>query len=562
MVNRIITFLNKEFRGVNEAALLLGGFAFLSQLLGLVRDRTLAHIVGAGPILDIYYAAFRIPDFLYISIASLASVTVLMPFLMDKINSEKNNTEKAKAFMNNVFSAYMIFMIVSSLIIIIFMPFIVSYIAPGFNDTQMSLLITTSRIMLISPIFIGLSNLIGTITQLFRNFLVFSLSPIFYNIGILSGVIFLYPKFGVYGLGLGVILGAIMHFLIQVPVVMKHNFFPKFHFNINWREIFHVVKLSAPRTLALSCNSLAFIFLIAMASTLKEGSISLFTFAYNLQSVPVGIIGISYSVAAFPILVKSFSMKNMDDFIRQIMLAARQIIFWSLPIITLLIVLRAQIVRVILGSNTFSWSDTRLTAASVSLFVISLASQGLVLLFVRGYYAAGNTKKPLFINVFSSAMVIVFAYLLIYIFRHYPYILTKLEILLRVKDVPGTIMLALPLAYAMGSLLNFFLIWILFKKDFLCNNKINLSSGFIESAMGAIVMGVVTYIFLGLFSGVFNIDTGKGIFLQGFLSGIIGIMSGIFVLIILKNKELFDIFHALKNKFWRNRVVAPEQTEL
>lgn len=562
MVNRVITFLNKEFRGVNEAALLLGGFTFLSQLLGLIRDRTLAHVVGVGPILDIYYAAFRIPDFLYISIASLASVTVLMPFLMDKINSEKNNTEKAKAFMNNVFSAYMIFMITASIVIVIFMPLIVSYIAPGFNDTQMSLLITTSRIMLISPIFIGLSNLIGTITQLFRNFLVFSLSPIFYNVGILLGVIFLYPKFGVYGLGLGIILGAIMHFLIQVPVVIKHNFFPKFDFNINWREILHVVKLSAPRTLALSCNSLAFIFLIAMASTLKQGSISLFTFAYNLQSVPVGIIGISYSVAAFPILVKSFSMKDMDNFIRQIMLAARQIIFWSLPVLTLLIVLRAQIVRVILGSNTFSWSDTRLTAASASLFVISLVSQGLVLLFVRGYYAAGNTKKPLFINVFSSVMVIVFAYFLIYIFRHYPYILTKLEILLRVKDVPGTIMLALPLAYAMGSLLNFFLIWILFKKDFLHNNKINISSSFIESGISAVAMGLVTYIFLGIFSTVFDLDTGKGIFLQGFFSGILGITSGILILILFKNKELFDLIHALHNKFWRNRVIAPEQTEL
>lgn len=562
MVNRVITFLNKEFRGVNEAALLLGGFTFLSQLLGLIRDRTLAHIVGAGPLLDIYYAAFRIPDFLYISIASLASVTVLMPFLMDKINGDNNNTQKAKTFMNNIFSAYMIFMITASIVIIIFMPLIVSYIAPGFNDSQISLLITTSRLMLISPIFIGLSNLIGTITQLFRNFLVFSLSPIFYNVGILLGVIFLYPKFGVYGLGLGVILGAIMHFLIQVPVVIRHNFFPKFVFNINWREILHVVKLSAPRTLALSCNSLAFIFLIAMASTLKEGSISLFTFAYNLQSVPVGIIGISYSVAAFPILVKSFSMKDMDNFIRQIMLAARQIIFWSLPVLTLLIVLRAQIVRVILGSNTFSWSDTRLTAASASLFVISLVSQGLVLLFVRGYYAAGNTKKPLFINVFSSIMVIVFAYFLIYIFRHYPYILTKLEILLRVKDVPGTIMLALPLAYAMGSLLNFLLIWILFKKDFLHNNKINISSSFIESGISAVAMGLVTYIFLGIFSTVFDLDTGKGIFLQGFLSGILGITSGILILILFKNKELFDLIHALHNKFWRNRVIAPEQTEL
>jgi len=562
MVNRIITFLNKEFRGINEAALLLGGFAFLSQILGLIRDRTLAHIVGAGPMLDIYYAAFRIPDFLYISIASLASITVLMPFLVDKINSDKNNLDKARSFMNNVFSAYLIFMVMASIAIALFMPMIVSYIAPGFDDTQIKLLITTSRIMLLSPIFIGLSNLIGTITQLFRNFLVFSLSPIFYNIGILTGVIFLYPILGVYGLAIGVIFGALMHFLIQVPVVIKHQFFPKFIFDIKWKEILKVVKLSAPRTLALSCNSLAFIFLIAMASTLKSGSISLFTFAYNLQSVPVGIIGISYSVAAFPILVKSFSMKDMDNFIGQIVVAAKQIIFWSLPIAALLIVLRAQIVRVVLGSNAFSWSDTRLTAASVSLFVISLVTQGLVLLLVRGYYAAGNTKKPLAINVFSSVMVIVLANIFIYIFKNYPSVISNLETLLRVKNVPGTTMLALPLAYATGSLINFFLIWIVFKKDFIKNKNLGLTRTFVESLIGGVTMGLVSYIFLGVFDGVFNINTGKGIFMQGFLSGIFGIISGILVLMILKNKELADLIKALHNKFWRNRVIAPEQGEL
>lgn len=562
MVNRIITFLNKEFRGINEAALLLGGFAFLSQILGLIRDRMLAHVVGAGPMLDIYYAAFRIPDFLYISIASLASITVLMPFLVDKINSDKNNLDKARSFMNNVFSVYLIFMVMASIVIALFMPMIVSYIAPGFDDTQIKLLITTSRIMLLSPIFIGLSNLIGTITQLFRNFLVFSLSPIFYNLGILTGVIFLYPILGVYGLAIGVIFGALMHFLIQVPVVIRHQFFPKFIFNIKWKEILKVVKLSAPRTLALSCNSLAFIFLIAMASTLKSGSISLFTFAYNLQSVPVGIIGISYSVAAFPILVKSFSMKDMDNFIGQIVVAAKQIIFWSLPIAALLIVLRAQIVRVVLGSNAFSWSDTRLTAASVSLFVISLVTQGLVLLLVRGYYAAGNTKKPLAINVFSSVMVIVLANIFIYIFKNYPSVISNLEILLRVKDVPGTTMLALPLAYATGSLINFFLIWIVFKKDFIKNKNLGLTRTFVESLIGGVTMGLVSYIFLGVFDGVFNINTGKGIFMQGFLSGILGIISGILVLMILKNKELADLIKALHNKFWRNRVIAPEQGEL
>lgn len=560
MVNRIITFLNKEFKGVNEAALLLGGFAFLSQLLGLVRDRMLAYMVGPGPVLDIYYAAFRVPDFLYLSIASLASVTVLMPFLVDKINNGSH--EKAKDFINNIFSAYIIFMIIASIFIAIFMPNIVRYIVPGFNNTQIDLLILTSRIMLLSPILIGLSNLIGTVTQLFKNFLVFSLSPVFYNIGILLGVIFLYPKLGVHGLSIGVVFGALMHFLIQIPVVIKHNFLPKIKFNIDWKEILKVIKTSAPRTLTLSCNSLAFIFLIAMASNLNPGSISLFTFAYNLQSVPVGIIGISYSVAAFPILVKSFSLKDIDNFIKQIILTSRQIIFWSLPVIALFIVLRAQIVRVILGSDTFSWSDTRLTAASVSLFVISLISQGLVLLFIRGYYAAGNTKKPLFVNVFSSIMVIIFAKTLIYIFSIYPSVLSQIEIILRVKDVPGTMMLALPFAYALGSILNLVLIWILFKKDFLEKKDVNLSSCFFESSISAITMGVVAYFLLDFFDGIFNINTGTGIFLQGLCSGLIGILSGILILILFKNKEFIDIVNALKNKFWRKNVIAPEQGDL
>ena len=181
----------------------------------------------------------------------------------------------------------------------------------------------------------------------------------------------------------------------------------------------------------------------------------------------MGIIGISYSVAAFPVLAKAFSANDMDKFINSILGTARQIIFWSLPIIALIVVLRAQIVRVILGSNAFSWADTRLTAASIALFIISLVSQSLVLLFVRGYYAASNTRKPLFVNIFSSFMVIIFALLILQTFKYYPNVLNLLEIILRVKNVSGTIMLSLPIAYALGSLMNFFLIWYLFKKDYL-----------------------------------------------------------------------------------------------
>jgi len=562
MMNKIAKIIGKEFHGLNEAALLLGGFTLLSQILGLIRDRSLAYIVGAGPVLDVYYAAFRIPDFLYISIASLASITVLMPFLMNKITEGEENKQKARNFLNNVFSAYAYFMFLASVLIAILMPEIVKYIAPGFTESQTHMLITTSRIMLLSPIFIGLSNLIGTVTQLFKNFLVFSLSPIFYNLGILFGIYFIFPSLGVYGLAVGVIIGAIFHFLIQVPVVIKHGFFPRFVSKINWKEIWEVVKISAPRTLTLSCNSLAFIFLISMASTLKPGSISLFTFAYNLQSVPVGIIGISYSVAAFPVLVKCFSTKDINTFVEHIIEAIKQVIFWSLPIMSLFIVLRAQIVRVILGSNSFSWSDTRLTAASVALFVISLVFQGLVLLFVRGYYASGNTKKPLFVNVFSSVMVIVLAKVFIFIFSSYPQTLLWLENIFRVSGVSGTIMLSLPLAFALGSIINFFLLWILFAKDFPLSKNFHIVKTFLQSLLGAITMGLVSYLFLGIFDDIFNINTGVGIFLQGFLSGVIGIASGIIILILIKNKQLLDIIKALKNKFWKKTVVAPEQADL
>lgn len=562
MANSIIKFLNREFKGLNEAALLLGTFTFVSQLLGLIRDRILASVIGPGQTLDTYYAAFRVPDFLYISVASLASITVLMPFLVEKFNDEKNGENKAQKFISNIFSVFMIFMVSISLIIAILMPYISPKIAPGFNEEQLKNLVVISRIMLLSPIFIGLSNLIGTITQLFRNFLVFSLSPILYNLGILFGIIFLYPKIGIYGLALGVVLGAIMHLGIQIPVVAHKRFFPKFTFSINWKEVYQVIKISLPRTITLSCNSIAFIFLISLASSLKEGSISLFTFSYNLQSVPVGIIGISYSVAAFPILVKSFSGKDMNSFIKQIVSASKQIIFWSLPIITLFIVLRAQIVRVVLGSGSFSWNDTRLTAAAVALFVVSLVSQGLVLLVVRGYYAAGNTRKPLLVNVFSSLMIIVFAYLFIYIFREYPEFLNKLEVLLRVKGVSGTAMLALPISYTLGSLLNFFLIWHIFRKDFLDNKIYGILRTFFQSLIGALVIGEVAYLLLNVFDNFFDINTGIGIFLQGLFSGSIGILAGLFVLFALKNQELLDLIKAMKNKFWRNRIIAPEQSDL
>ncbi|MFA6274505.1 MAG: lipid II flippase MurJ, partial [Candidatus Paceibacterota bacterium] len=203
-MGKIFKFFGKEFGNINQAALLLGSFAFLSQILGLFRDRSIAHFIGPSPMLDAYYAAFRIPDLIFISIASLASITVLIPFIVNRMSGDKI-TDEAKKFLNDVFTVFFAVMALVSGIIFFLMPYIVSFTAPGFSPEMKIKVIELSRIMLLSPILLGLSNLFGTVTQLFRKFFLYSLSPLFYNIGIIIGVIFLYPIFGIKVLAFGVV---------------------------------------------------------------------------------------------------------------------------------------------------------------------------------------------------------------------------------------------------------------------------------------------------------------------------------------------------------------------
>lgn len=559
-MGKILRIFGKEFGNINQAALLLGSFAFLSQILGLFRDRSIAHFIGPSPMLDAYYAAFRIPDLVFISIASLASITVLIPFIASRMSGE-TITEQAKKFMNDVFTVFLSAMVLVSVLIFFLMPHIVSITAPGFSPEMKIKVIELSRIMLLSPILLGLSNLFGTITQLFRKFLLYSLSPLFYNFGIIIGVLFIYPIFGIYGLAMGVVLGALMHFLIQNFASSSCGFRFRFSKLINFTDIKKVVLISLPRTLGLSLNNIALIAIVAFASFLTSGSISIFNFSFNLQSVPLGIIGLSYAVAAFPILTKSYTSGKIDDFRNQLKSAARQIIFWSLPITFLFIVLRAQIVRVILGSGSFTWENTRLVAASLAVFSISIMAQGLIALFARAYYAGGNTRRPLFINLISSSSIILFSLLFLYIFKNVFFVQYFFESLLKVSDIPGTEILMLPLAYSFGTIINVILLWFFIKKDFI-KEKHFIIKTFFQSLGASFFIGLVSYLSLNILSPIFGTITFWGVFLQGFISGVLGILAGIIVLHFLKNEELKDLAKAFKTKFWRTKVIVSDQEGL
>lgn len=556
-MERIFRFFGKEYGNLNQAALLLGFFTLFSQVLGLFRDRLIAHYIGPSRALDAYYAAFRVPDFIFISIASLASITVLIPFLLERMKGDDLSHE-AEAFLQNIFSAFLYGLVGVSVIIFFLMPVIVKALVPGFDLATQEKVVELSRIMLLSPILLGLSNLLGALTQMFKRFFIYSLSPIFYNLGIIIGVVFLYPIWGIYGLAVGVILGAVMHFAIQFFSVKFAHFTFKLRAKIYWPEVREVILVSLPRTLGLSFNNIALIILISFASFLKPGSISIFTFSINMQSVPLGVIGISYAAAAFPSLSRSFKNGNLAEFKDNLISASRQIIFWSLPVAFLFIVVRAQIVRVILGSVGFSWENTRLVAASLAMFSISIVAQSLTALFARAYYAGGNTKTPLYINFFSSLSIIVFAYIFINIFKSFAGFQYFVESLFKVSGINGTEVLMLPLAYSLGTILNFILLWIYIKKDFIHRAPFIFKS-FFQSLTASFFLGFFAYIALNVFSTIFNLNTFFGVFLQGLFAGIIGIIACGIVLYFFKNEEFLELLATFKTKFWRGRVLPPSE---
>ncbi len=560
MVRRIIKLFHQEFGGLHKAAALLAFSAGASALLGLFRDRLLAGTFGAGRSLDIYYASFRVPDLLYNVVAlSLVSVTVLIPLFLEKL---RRSEKEAYSFLNGIFTVFLALMSLFALILFFLAPLLAPLVAPGFSPAELESFVLLTRIMLFSSLLLGLSNLLSSVIQSFRRFFIYALSPVFYNFGIILGIVFLFPLFGFKGLAMGVVLGALLHVSIQIPGLMKLGFSPKLAFKIDFSAVKKVMKLSLPRSLGLGMHQIVLIFITAIASGLAAGSIAVFNLSLNLQSVVLAVIGVSYSVAAFPALAKLFVDDRKDEFLNQALSAARQIIFWSVPASALFIVLRAQIVRVILGTGVFSWTDTRLVAASLAIFSVSICSQALIILFVRAFYAAGKTAKPLAINVFSFALIIISAFLLVRVFDASAGFRILFEKLMRVEGVEGTNMLMLPLAFSAGMVLNAVFLIASFSKMAGVSVMKKLGRTLAQALFASALAGTAAYLSLRALDGFFNLESSLGVFAHGFISGVSGVAVWFAVLRIMGSRELGEIIASLKGKFWKTPVIAPGPEEL
>ncbi len=543
---------------MHEAAYLLAAFALLSQILALLRDRLFAAEFGASQTLDLYYAAFRIPDLLFATVASLLSLYALLPVLTELL--EKNEGHMI-AFMRQTLLVFFVAMGAIAAVLFIGTPWLVSIVAPGIAEgVARADLILLIRILLLQPILLGASNILSSFTQLRHQFFLYSISPLLYNLGIIFGILVLYPALGIAGLGWGVVIGAFLHMSLQAPFFLaeRAESLPPSQFT---RQFSKVLMLSVPRTLALMSGQIVLLALIAFASFLSDGSIAVFMFAWNLQAVPLTIIGVSYSVAAFPTLSRLHAAGERQEFINHIEVALRHILFWAVPATVLMVVLRAQVVRVILGSGMFDWDATRLVAAGLALFVISLCAQSITLLIARAYYAAGKTAMPLYFSGFGIVVSLISAVLLTALFHELVFARLFLESILRVSDIAGTTVLMLALAYCLGALVQAGVGLYCVARDFSISLAGVRRLSF-QSFAAAVIGGAFCYETLAFFGGIVDINTAGGILLQGFFGGVVGIVVTVAVLALLNNEELAETLAALKRRFKDSEPLTLEPTDV
>lgn len=526
-----------QINSVTIAALVIALSSLVSRFLGIFRDRILAGEFGAGDTLDIYYAAFRVPDLIFnllvLGALSAGFVPVLTRLIKDwqyqrTDGSSAESNKRVWELVNNIFNLLLAVLVFLSALGIIFAPFLTKLIAPGFPTAKQALTAELTRIMFFSPIFLGLSSVFGGVLQSFKRFFVYSLTPIVYNLGIIVGALYFAPVWGVKGLAYGVILGAFFHMAIQVPVVWRLGWRPTWRFNWRDKYVREIASMIPPRTLTLAIGQINLLAITIIASTLLAGSLAVFNFANNLQSFFIGIFGISFAVAAFPTLSAiAFDRRKLIQHFSHIF---RQILFFIVPATVLLLTLRAQIIRVILGTGRFDWEDTVLTMDTLAFFALSLFAQASLPLLLRVFYARQDAKTPFFIGLVSAAV----------------------NISLSLYFAPRLGVAGLALAFSLASILNFVLLWLVLRAQLgdLDEGRILISA--IKFSASALAAGIAIQGMKLLVWPYVDMTRVWGVLTQGAAAGLAGILVYLAFCSLLRSEELFAFWEAFKSRLpWR-----------
>ncbi len=402
-VKNILSRINKR-RSISVSAALISLSYLLSRLLGLVRDRLLASNFGLSPQADAYAAAFRIPDLLFTLLVSGAFAVSFIPVFVSFL--EKKKIDEAWDVASTLFNLIILFTVGFGIFAFIFAGPLVKIIAPGFDAERTQLTINLTRIMLVTPLLFGISSVFGAVQQAFQRFILFALASVFYNLGIIFGILFFEPMFSVpiYGVAWGVVAGVALQAIMQAFGVIGLGW--KYSLKIRFWDpaVGKVIKLMIPRSLDLGLEQINTIVETAIGSQLAAGSLSSYYFANNLKNVPLGLFGGAIATAIFPTLISAANSKSPHRLKSEIVRTVQLVLFFVIPAAAVAVIMRGYIVRLLLGFGDQTTADV------LGWFAGVIVSQSVFFIICRVFYAMEDTKTPLFTSIFTLFLNIALSY--------------------------------------------------------------------------------------------------------------------------------------------------------
>jgi putative peptidoglycan lipid II flippase len=556
MVSRLLEkgkkIISSPQNSVLSAATLIMFMVIASRILGLVRHRVLAHFFAAEEI-SLFFAAFRLPDTIFEVLVFGTFSSAFIPVFTKALKKDESEAWRTAGIVANI---GLIIFISFALILSFSAKNIYSIIAPGFGLQEREVIVGIVRILFSAQVFFVLSYVLTGVLESQRRFLVPALAPIFYNLGIIFGTVFLNSRYGIIAPATGVLIGAFMHFAIQIPLSVKLGFRPIASLKPN-ADVAKIGKLALPRIIEVSFLQLSKSLELYFASLISLASYTYYNFANSIQLLPIGLFGTSISKAALPTL--SALSEDRHKFKETMMSAIYQMTFLVLPVATFLIVLRVPIVRLVFGTEIFGWDATIQTGYTVSAFAVSIAFQAATSLLSRSFYALQDTKTPVKVSIFSMFVTVLINFVLIKIFK-YP-------------------VWGLALGFSVGSIFQSSILFMLVHKKLEYRIKISDLLPIIKLAFSSFVTGLTMYIILKLFdrsvwvkrlSFLTQLDAVKDLPFQGFVLDtrytfnliiltcvvvIVGVFVYVAMAVVLKSKELF-VFLNLVGRFFTKKKVG------
>jgi putative peptidoglycan lipid II flippase len=391
-------------RFLPQGALLLSVLTFGSYLMGLVRDRFFARTFGAGAELDAYNAAFAVPELLFDVIVAGGLAAPFVP-VFSKLATE--DLEAAHDFGRTVLTVGLVVMAVLSAVLFVIAPITLEVVAPSFGLEQRDLYTRLFRVMCLTPLIFTASIALGEVLVAKRRFLFYGLAPLLYNGGIVAGTVLLSGELGIFGPAIGAVLGALLHLGIRVLGVVRTDFSIRPRLALRTAAIREFGLLMVPRMASAPIEPLTFQFFTNVASAFVAGSVSSVSFARNFQSVPVSLIGVAFSLAAFPALSAAAAIGDRPAFLRILRQNVLTVAALTIAAAVVLLVGSTLIIDLLLGGGRFDAEDVSRTSLLLSVFALSVPLESLTYPLARAIYATRNTILPVGASIAGFAATVI-----------------------------------------------------------------------------------------------------------------------------------------------------------